>query len=188
MHQACGCRLLIALLAVGALTATGCGQSAPLAGGPLDSRDTIMPQSNQPGSPTPGAGGTGASQVTSGRVTLTLDKQRYAAGEAITVNVANGLETSIWAADHQTNCTIATAERRQDGQWRAMAPCRLMIATHLVALAAGTQTPVKVFAGETDPQNAWPTGTYRVKFSYRAGADTGSGSDVTIYSIQFSIG
>jgi hypothetical protein len=120
-------------------------------------------------------------------VTLTTDKQRYNAGDAITATIANGLATSIWTADHQTNCTIVTAERQQDGQWQAMAPCRLMIATRMVAIAAGSQTSVKVLSGSADLHNAWPVGTYRVKFAYRAGADNASGTEAIIYSAEFTI-
>ncbi len=188
MRHALTLGLLAGLIGLSALAVVGCGRTVSPAGAPLNLGDTSVQQSNQSGSPTPGTPGASPSQLTRGQVRLTMDKAHYAAGDAITATIANGLTTSIWTADHQTSCSVLTVELRQGDQWQAVAPCRLMIATRMVQIAASSQTPVKLLNASTDPQSAWPAGTYRAKLSYRAGAEYASGADTTLYSALFTIG
>src|SRR5260370_30216473 len=138
MRNALKFGLLVGLICAGAFAIAGCRRSDLPSSGALNPKDSSVQQSNPAGSPTPGADGTSKSQATSGKVTLTLDKQHYTASDAIIVTIANGLATGIWVTDHQTNCTVVTVERQQDGQWQAVAPCRLMIATRMISLATAS--------------------------------------------------
>jgi hypothetical protein len=188
MRNALTFRLLAGLMCAGAFAIAGCGITSAPSSGPLNPEDSSVQQSNQAGSPTLGADGTSKGQVTSGEVTLSLDKQHYTASDAITVTITNGLATSIWVTDHQTNCTVVTVERQQDGHWQAVAPCLLMIATRMISLAPASLTPVRLLHAGTGLQNVWPAGTYRVKLSYRGAEETPGAVGATVYSEEFSIG
>ena len=127
---------------------------------------------------TPGGSGVGA--VTPGLVTVTTDKLQYTPADTIIVAIANGLPYDILAADHQSNCTTVTLERQDGTSWQPQNPCRLMIATRLVPIDAGTATTVRL-----QPQPAWAAGTYRIAFTYMQ--STGATSS-TVYSTRFTIG
>jgi hypothetical protein len=114
-------------------------------------------------------------------VTLTLDKQRYGAGEAISVTIINGSSKMIWAADHQTSCTMLVVERAQDGKWEPVANCHLLTPTRLSALSTGATTVRLDTSG-------WSTGSYRVTLSY-SGGDEGQGAPGGIaHSAEFTVG
>jgi hypothetical protein len=107
-------------------------------------------------------------------VTLTLDKQHYEAGATIAVTVHNELSQTVWAADHQTNCTVITAEHLQDSQWQGIQNCRLMTPTSFVALPAGSATVQRLSTQRPTSGSMWPAGTYRVTLTY-SGGDEGTG-------------
>ncbi len=177
--------LLVTLIGVGALGA-GCGRSAGSPEGGV-----LAPA----GSTTPQVGASG--QLVAGQVTLTLDKQRYATNDTIVVTIHNGLSQRIWTADHQTNCTIVTAERLQDGQWVAVAHCPLMTRTRMVMLPAGSSTPQQLSGAQGTvppesqapvPTESWTPGTYRVTFTYAGSADGTGGPGGVIHSVEFTVG
>jgi hypothetical protein len=140
-------------------------------------------QPHQSVSPTPSA-----SSATPGQGTVTMDKQHYSAADPITATLTNGLVASIWAADHQTSCSVLTVEMQQGDRWLPVGQCRSMITTRMVPFAAGSQTTVQLLGAGTDPQNVWPAGTYRARFSYRGSESAVVGPTGTVYSAQFTIG
>jgi hypothetical protein len=170
-----GC--LLALVGIAVLGAA-CGQTV---GSPA------APQAGASSSATPGA----SSQVVSGQVTLTLDRQQYTAGDIITVTIHNGLSQTIWATDHQTSCTVLTAEHLQDGQWVAVGNCRLQTPTLLVPLPDHSATTVQLAVPQASSSGSgWPAGTYRVTLLYNGG-DEGTpspgGTSGVAHSAAFTI-
>lgn len=133
-------------------------------------------------------GGTGSVVPgASDQVKVTTDSLRYRPGDTITVTITNGLASGILAADHQSNCTTVTLERQDGTTWQPQNPCRLMIATRLVAFGAGSMTAVRLqpqTGADTAPAG-WAAGTYRVAFSY---AHSAGGTSTTSYSASVTIG
>jgi hypothetical protein len=162
---------LLALIGIGAFLA-GCGRTIGSPG---------SPQTGAFPTATPGA--SPSETLTGGQVTLTLDKQRYLAGDTIAVTLHNGLSQTIWAADHRTDCTVVTAERQQDGQWQGLQNCRLMTPTVLVPLSAGSAS-VQMLS----TQGPWPAGTYRVTLTYTSGDEGTGGPGGVAHSAAFTIG
>lgn len=170
--------LLLVLVGAGALLA-GCGRSAGQSPGASDS-----PPASSPTSATPNAVG----RQSSGPVTLTLDRQRYTAGDTITVTIHNGLSTTIWAADHQTSCTVVTVERLHGSQWQGLQNCRLMTPTRMVPLAAGSDTKQFLRVQGSPLGGMWQAGTYRVAFTYSMGDEFTGGQGGVVYSAQCTLG
>jgi hypothetical protein len=118
--------------------------------------------------------------VTSGQVTLRLDKQRYDANNTVIVTIANGLSQTIWAADHNTGCTVLVAERTHAGAWEAMDDCHLMTPTRLMGLSPG-DTIVRL------DTSGWPTGTYRITLTYNSGDEGMGGAGGVVHSAEFTV-
>ncbi len=169
----------IGLLTSGALAAVylglvGCGLTSAHSGGGSGASDD---------SP---AGATPRSTPSPGQVTVAVDKAQYAPSDTITVTITNGLAMTIATTDHQTNCTIVTLERLDNGQWRPEGMCRLMTPTRVVPISPGAATqPLSV--------TAWPRGTYRAVFRYFTRADdtltpgTVPSEGAEVYSAAFAI-
>lgn len=166
--------ILVALLGVSALAA-GCG-SISQAGPAAPGKDST-PQASSTVSQTATASG----QLTGGQVTLTLDKQRYGAHDAVVVTIANGLSRTIWAEDHQTNCTVLVAEHAQAGAWVPVGTCRLMTPTRSTPLSAGSTTVQLNTSG-------WPAGNYRITLNYNAGDEGMGGPGGIVHSAEFTVG
>jgi hypothetical protein len=170
--------ILVALIGGGVLLA-GCSRATGSPGSPLAGVSALATASTsgESGQPTPS------------QVTLTLDNSHYARGETISVTIHNGLSTTIWATDHQTSCTVVTAEHLQDGQWQPVGDCRLKTPTILMPLpAASTTTQQLVIPQSSSSGSSWPNGTYRVTLGY-TGGDEGSGAPGGIvHSPEFTIG
>lgn len=176
MQRVLKLEVLVVFIGIGALL-VGCGRVV----GPGGSLQASASPSTSTGA-SPSATASPSRQRTSGQVTLSLDKQRYAAGDTIAVTIHNGLAHMIWAADHRTTCTVVTAERLQGGQWEAVGGCRLMTPTTMVSLPAASATVQHLSSA------SWPSGTYRVTLTYSAG-DMGDGSPSgVVYSVEFTIG
>jgi hypothetical protein len=120
-------------------------------------------------------------------VSLLLDRQQYGASDGIIATVVNGLATTIWVADHQTNCSILTVEIQQGTQWVPVGRCRSMIATRMMPIAGGSQTPVQLLNAGSAPQNTWPAGTYRAKLTYMSSETSATGPSGVVYSSLFTI-
>jgi hypothetical protein len=183
MQRALRRGFLLALISISAL-GVACGRTVGL---------PDSPQAGASSSTTPGAVG----QITSGQVTLTLDKRQYTPSDTIVVTIHNGLPQAIWAADHQTNCTLVTAERLQDGQWAAMGKCPLMTPTRMVILPAGSSTPQQLSGAQgavppesqaPAPTESWTPGAYRVTLTYAGSADGTGGPGGVAHSVGFTIG
>jgi hypothetical protein len=89
--------LLGALIAIAIAGAAACGRAS---GQPA----------SEPNASSTAALATPTRTVTAGRVTLAVDKLRYAATDPITVTITNGLATPISTTDHHTECTLVTLE------------------------------------------------------------------------------
>ncbi len=183
MQRAVRLDVLVVVIGIGVLLA-GCGRSVGPGGSLQAGTSPAAPASASSSAPastspqaTPGASG----QRTSGQVTLTLDKQHYAASDTIAVTLHNGLAQAIWATDHKTTCTVITAERLQNGQWAAMGGCRLMTPTTMMSLPAASDTVQRLASA------GWPSGTYRVTLSYTAGDAGNGGPGGVVYSAEFTI-
>ena len=183
MQRALRLGFLLALIPISILAAA-CARTVGLADSPLEGASSTS---------TPGAAG----RAPSGAVTLTLEKQRYATSDTILVTIHNRLPQAIWAADHQTNCMLVTAERLQDGQWVAVGKCPLMTPTRMVMLPAGSSTPQQLLGAQGTvppesqapvPTESWAPGTYRVTLAYAGSADGVGGSGGVAHSIEFTIG
>ena len=124
---------------------------------------------------------TSADEVTSGQVTLRLDEQRYDANNTVIVTIANGLSQTIWAADHNTGCTVLVAERAHAGAWEAVDNCHLMTPTRLMALPPGVTTARLGTSG-------WPAGTYRITLTYNSGDEGTGGPGGAAHSAEFTVG
>ena len=166
--------ILVALLGVSALAA-GCGSTSQV-GLAAPGKDST-PQASSTVSQTATASG----QLTGGQVTLTLDKQRYGARDAVVVTITNGLSRTIWAEDHQTNCTVLVAEHAQAGAWVPVGTCRLMTPTRMTPLSAGATT-VDLNT------SAWPAGNYRITLNYSAGDEGMGGPGGIVHSAEFTVG
>ncbi|HKV84548.1 MAG TPA: hypothetical protein VJN88_08330, partial [Ktedonobacterales bacterium] len=192
---------LSALLVMTAVGLVACGQTTSGLGGQSQgSREpTATSSSGAPSSgatPTSTSTGSSGSQVapTPGQVTVSLigpaqGARSVATTETITVEIANGLSSTITATDHHTSCTMVTLEQQVSGAWQPVGRCLIMAATRMIPIAGG-QAVKQILA----PQNgatahAWPAGTYRVAFGYSVGSETPTpGSGATVYSATFTIG
>jgi hypothetical protein len=58
----------------------------------------------------------------------------------VTATIANGLSTSILAADHQSDCTVLLIEYLAGQTWQPQNLCLLKSRTRLVSFGAGTAT------------------------------------------------
>ena len=162
---------LLVLIGVSAFLA-GCGRPAG------------SPSADATPSGTPGAG----DQLVSGQVTLALDKQTYQPGDTIVVTINNGLSQTISTTDHQTNCTLVTAEYLAGSQWQAVGACRLMTPTRIVPLPANSSTVQQLVVPESSSDgSSWPAGTYRVTLVYSGGDEGTAVPGGLVHSAEFTI-
>ncbi len=164
---------LCALLAACGVTTT--------AGTSVEGTSTIVtPTGVASGTPSRLPTATTATGAKPGGVRVVLDKTAYAPGDPVTVTIENGLSVQIEVTDHHTNCTFVELEQQQSGTWQLIGACKLMTATRLVELPAGSITPQKI--GIPTGPNA--PGTYRVLLRYGAVGDTQGG---VAYSPTFTV-
>jgi hypothetical protein len=149
-------------------------------GTPVTSSDT--PTTGTQVAPTPG-------QVTVSLVGPTAGAQSVATSENITVEIANGLASTITTTDHHTDCTMVTLEQQVGGAWQPLGRCLIMAATRVIPIAGG-QTVKQVLSPQSGlTSHAWPAGTYRVAFGYSLESETTTpGAGKTAYSATFTIG
>lgn len=148
------CMLMLAL--------AGCGRSsndaAHVQSGSGQPTATSHPQ------PTPTAS---AAHSSSGRVTLTLNKSRYAPEEAFFVTIHNGLSRSIWVQDQQSGCTSLSVEHSVGGEWDGIGQCVMARPARTISIAAGASLSQRIdFAQGMDTGGGWPAGAYRVTLTY----------------------
>lgn len=130
-----------------------------------------------------------------GVVTVTTDRQRYGTTDTITVTVTNRHDYDIFAANHQTACTLVTLQRNDNGTWAPVGGCSESTVTALVPLGAGASSAFRLPPGGGGLKPApWPAGTYRVVFTYTAKATSSAVGGApatgfrTVYSATFTVG
>lgn len=102
--------------------------------------------------------------------TVTTDRTSYQPGDAITVAFANRSAGALVVQDHESGCTFARLERQTATDWQAQQPCRLLIATRLLPVAAGATATATVHP----PATGWPRGMYRAAVRFHPpGASAG---------------
>jgi len=163
----------------------GCGVSGPVgtgqSGAMTPGTTHVATMTAIPAVPTPGA------------VMLNLGQAHASVTSAVSVTLANGLSKTIVVADHQSECTVVTLERRVGSTWLEVAPCPLETPTRLLPIAPGVlETLVLRPEGDLRP-GTWQAGTYRFTLRYGVGdpAPASRASLVpagVVYSQTFTIG
>lgn len=133
---------------------------------------------------------TGKPSSTASEVTLTLDQQHYSADSLIIVTIHNGSQSPIWAADHQTSCTVLVLERLNQGSWYRVGQCATAIATRILSIQPGASLVQRLSSyQEMDTGAGWQTGTYRVTLTYGMGNDASAlAGGNTVHTVEFTIG
>ncbi len=134
----------------------------------------------------------GATQATSGQVTLSLPKQQYGAAEPFLVTIHNGLQTDIALTDGGAGCVSLTVERQAQGSWQSVSQCAPAPAGRKsVVISAGSSFVQRIeYAHEMDSGAGWPQGTYRAMLTYTpSGSGAAASATVaTVYSAEFTVG
>jgi hypothetical protein len=134
--------------------------------------------------PLPGA------TLTPGQITVTTDNASYSACQNIPVVIANGLSSTIYAADHQTSCSIVTLQKQVGDTWQAVAGCPLETPTRLYAIKRDTavaQTLHPGFGTLRSQSGGWAAGTYRIAFPWVSGEAGAPQRQQLVYSSTFTI-
>ena len=172
------------------LVFVGCGstQFSPNAGAPNGA--TPLSTATVPITSTKTTGGTPiptGGTMTPGAVTLTLNASSYTSGQPIIVTIHNGLNTTIMTADHKTSCLMVTLQRQTANAWVDLAPCKSLMPTRLIELAAQSATPVALSNGPQTATASWSAGTYRITFIYGTSTQSAAAGAGTSYSATFTI-
>lgn len=139
------------------------------------------------------ASATASSPGSAGPVTVTVDQEHYGTKDTVVVRVTNGFGTNIYAANHETACTIVTLEMSAGGTWQPAGACREGILTAFIPVRAGTAATFDLAPGGGQIKSgAWTVGTYRVVLHYTASSPDGgaappASSFNTVYSATFTI-
>jgi hypothetical protein len=177
--------------------ATPAGQPATgVATGVATVVGTVVLQTGTVGS-TPAGGGSWptfpplpGAVITPGQITVTTDLMRYSTCQNIQVVIANGLLSTIYAADHQTSCSIVTLQEQVGNTWQATGRCLLATATRLYAIDHGTAVAQTLHPGSgslRSQANGWPAGTYRIAFTSFVGGPQSLHAQPPVYSQTFTI-
>ncbi len=98
----------------------------------------------------------------SGSVQVTVGASTYQRSDAISVTIANQGGSDIFAADHQSQCTIVQLRMQSGNTWQQMGKCAVMTPTRMHQISQGASQVVTLAA----PQGGWAAGTYRVSLAY----------------------
>lgn len=173
-------------VSTGVVTVVGTGSAQSGAG----SAPPTGAQANEPPPaatlpPLPGA------TVTPGQLLVTTSRATYRTCDPIQVVIANGLNQTVYAADHQTACTVVTLQEQVGAGWQSIGECKLETPTGLHAIAQGTavaQTLTPGFGSVGGAGRGWPAGTYRVAFAYSTALESPyRGQSHTDYSPDFTV-
>ena len=105
----------------------------------------------------------------SGSVQLTVGASTYQRGDTISVTIANQSGSDIFAADHQSQCTIIQLRMQSGSTWRQMGKCAVMTPTRMRQIGHGTSQVITLAA----PQGGWAPGVYRVALAYSSSQQPG---------------
>jgi hypothetical protein len=119
--------------------------------------------------------------ATAGSVTIATNAHQYTAGATLTVTINNNGNQSIYAADHQSNCTVVQIQRMTGSTWSEVHKCAVLTATVMHEFGAHQSATVRLVGSP----EAWPKGTYRAVFSH--GATRDSAPAETAYSAAFQV-
>lgn len=174
-----------ALLALAALLMlAGCG---PRTGG--DTNNSGTPAGKTGGNATPNP------TLTPGQVTIWLDKSSYGVKEIITVNVANGLSSSIYSAPRYTNCSVVSLQWHNGATWVQWGRCLIEQTERFTQLKANSVTTLRLdpTTNMTRPgavraaTTVWHPGMYRVVFSFNTVPDEGNPAGTVVTSETFTV-
>jgi len=119
-------------------------------------------------------------EIKSNDLIVRADKLAYRLGEAIRVEVANGLPFTIYSSTHQTNCSFVTLEWWSGPRWVRLSGCMIGAPTTPVPIGTGRRRAALV---STDVKNLntslalakaglreFPQGDFRILFWFRLDA------------------
>jgi len=118
----------------------------------------------------------------SGSVQVTAGASSYQRGDTISVTIANQGSGDIFAADHQSQCTIVQLQMQSGNSWRQMGKCAVMTPTRMHQIGHGASQVVTL----TAPNDGWTTGTYRVSLAYSSTQKPG-GMMSEAHSAEFQV-
>ncbi len=136
------------------------------------------------------SGQTPSGQLTAGPVTVTLAQSHFDPQEPLLATIHNGLNTSIWAQDHQSGCTLLAMEYLTGGIWDAVAQCTQPRPPKAIEIPAGSTSVQYIsYPQEMDMAAGWAAGTYRMTLIYALSrTGVGSSAATTVHSAHFTIG
>jgi hypothetical protein len=118
----------------------------------------------------------------SGSVQVTVGASAYQRSDAISVTIANQGGSDIFAADHQSQCTIVQLQMQSGNAWQQMGKCAVMTPTRMHQIGHGASQVVTLAA----PQGGWAAGTYRVSLAYSSTEKPG-GMMSEAHSAEFQV-
>lgn len=127
---------------------------------------------------------TGSNSTTgaSGSVQVSVDASAYHGSDPISVTIANQGSSDIYAADHQSQCTIVQLQMQSGNTWQMMGKCAVMTPTRMHLLGHEASQVISL----VPPKGGWPAGTYRVTLSYSQ-SKTPAGNPSEAHSAQFQV-
>jgi hypothetical protein len=122
---------------------------------------------------------------------VATDHTTYGPSAIVTVTISNGLDSTIWSLNHQTDCSVVTVVRSTGGGWVPVGTCMLGMPTFPVATGPGRVRVVPLAPavisrtgnpGQFPGESTWAPGSYRVVFAYTVGSAEpfGATHDTTI--------
>lgn len=119
--------------------------------------------------------------ATSGAVILATSSRLYAAHDTVSVTITNNGNQPIFAADHQTNCTVIQLQRLTNSTWSDVHKCSVLTATVVHQFDAHRSSTIQLVGS---PQN-WPAGTFRAVFHF--GDSQVTSATQVAYSAAFQV-
>lgn len=184
---AMGCALVVLLAGCGVTTAGGAGDAGPA------SSPTANPAAATASASASAATATAtASGATSGAVTLSVGAGQYSASDRVVVTIRNGGDTTIFAQQHNTSCSLILLERLVNGAWQPVYPCNDGFPHPTVGeIAAGNAKVVQlvpIVTGNAEGIGGqWQAGTYRAALSYVTSQTASFNQGTIVYSGTFAI-
>ena len=181
---AVGCALVVLLAGCG-VTTTGAGDAGPA------SSPTANPATASASASAATATAT-ASGATSGAVTLSVGAGQYSASDRVVVTIRNGGDTTIFAQQHNTSCSLILLERLVNGAWQPVYPCNDGFPHPTVGeIAAGNAKVVQlvpIVTGNAEGIGGqWQAGTYRAALSYVTSQTASFNQGTIAYSGIFTV-
>jgi hypothetical protein len=126
--------------------------------------------------------GSDSAPGSSGPIHVSVGSSTFHRSDAISVTIANQGSNDIYAADHQSQCTIVQVQMRSGTVWQTIDKCAVMTPTRMHLVGHGTSQTVTLAA----PHGGWPAGGYRAALFYSQNASP-SGSMSLAYSAEFQV-